>query len=125
MSEAMNQKLTAERLLPHLGSGRKNIRGSHQLSKILGCSQRQIGFMVNKLRQRGHLIGSVPSKGYYMVETLSEYLETRNHIAKRKIGIDKTLDSLEDSWNNLNLRATPTPSDHPNGESSDLQPSAS
>lgn len=94
MSNQATPTIPAIDLLPLLASGKENIRGSHELAAMLGVNQRSIGFMVSKLRRLGHLVGSVPSKGYYMIENMDEYRETYDHIAGRKRGIDLTLEAM-------------------------------
>lgn len=85
-------------LLGHLKPGRENIQSSYTLAYDVGCSQRQIGFMVRQLRLDGHAVGSVPSKGYYLIETEEELAETKAHILSRHKGLNETVKALESAW---------------------------
>lgn len=93
-----SSKAEREHLCGLLGYGRDEARSSYDLASELGIGQRKVGFMVNKLRAEGHLIGSLHGQGYFMIRTWDEYVDTMAHIEKRKQGIDKTLSSLRGAW---------------------------
>jgi biotin operon repressor len=81
-----------------LKPGRNRIQSSYALAEQLDCNQREIGYVVNSLRQRGYLVGSVHGQGYYLIETPAELAETIAHIENRKRGIDATVMALETAW---------------------------
>lgn len=78
--------------------GLANIISGHEVGRRAGIRQRAVGPIVTMLRHKGHLIGSVHGKGYYMIETLQEFYATRSHIEGRKAAIDETIACLDESW---------------------------
>lgn len=85
-------------LLGLLKGGRRNVRSSYDLARHVGISQRSVGFSVNRLRRRGHPIGSVHGEGYYLIETEAELAATIDHIERRKRGIDQTIAALREGF---------------------------
>jgi biotin operon repressor len=85
-------------LLSKLEPGAERVKSSYVLARETGVAQRAIGFMVNRLRREGHLIGSIHGEGYYLIATEDELDSTIAHIEARKVGIDQTIEALEDAW---------------------------
>lgn len=86
------------KLLKLLRKGARRIRSSYELADILGVSQRNIGFMVSRLRKDGNPIGSIHGLGYYIISTEEELAATVEHIERRKKGIDQTIKNLTEAY---------------------------
>ncbi|MCW2962729.1 MAG: hypothetical protein JWM90_3116 [Thermoleophilia bacterium] len=78
-----------------LGYGKENVISSYDLAQDLDMNQRAIGFMVRQMRLDGIPVGSIPGKGYYLIETREELEETKAHILHRHKGLNETVKALD------------------------------
>lgn len=83
-----------------LPKGNKEPLGSPEIAERLGIKQNLIGGLINDMRRQGALVGSVNGLGYYKIQNEDQLLDTIAHIVKRIGGIQDTVTTLYDNYDN-------------------------
>lgn len=84
----------AEAVLALLQSETTPVR-SKIIGAVVGIPWRQVVDAMRELRRAGHLIGTAPAGGYYIMRSEADARQTRAQLVERLRGLRETIDAID------------------------------